>query len=324
MMNRRSTISGVCAVLFFAAIAAPAAEVAKPSLHQRTSQQTYAEIRQMLGSVPSFFKLYPEHSISGAWEEFKQLSLNPKTALPGEVKELIGVAVAAQIPCSYCSYAHEKFGKLNGSNDLKVREAIGVASNVRHWSTLMNGSGIDQASFQKDIDRMYSQANKKQQAGTIEASAIDSAQDPSGWAMQDIQQTLGFVPEFFRKLPKDAQAGAWLDMKSFEMAETAISAKHKELIGLAVAGQVPCTYCVYAHTKGARAKGASDQEIQEAISLASLTRKWSTVLNGNRVNESQFRSEIDQIVSFARQQMSNKKKQLGGEAASEYVEPSAQ
>ena len=63
---------------------------------------TYKDIEATLGSVPSFFKAFPESGISGAWAEFKGIQLNPKTELNGKTKELVGLAVAAQIPCGYC------------------------------------------------------------------------------------------------------------------------------------------------------------------------------------------------------------------------------
>ena len=65
------------------------------------AQSTYRDIEATLGSVPSLFKVFPEEGIAGAWAEFKTVQLNPKTALSGKEKELIGLAVAAQIPCSY-------------------------------------------------------------------------------------------------------------------------------------------------------------------------------------------------------------------------------
>src|ERR1700761_6147778 len=61
---------------------------------------TYGDIEATLGSVPTFFKLFPQEGIAGAWGEFKTVQLNPNTALSGKEKELIGLAVAAQIPCS--------------------------------------------------------------------------------------------------------------------------------------------------------------------------------------------------------------------------------
>jgi alkylhydroperoxidase/carboxymuconolactone decarboxylase family protein YurZ len=67
-----------------------------------SAQSTYRDIERTLGSVPGFFKQFPESGIAGAWAEFKSVQLNPKTKLDGKTKELIGLAVAAQIPCHYC------------------------------------------------------------------------------------------------------------------------------------------------------------------------------------------------------------------------------
>jgi AhpD family alkylhydroperoxidase len=81
---------------------------------------------------------------------------------------------------------------------------------------------------------------------------------------------------------------------------TAVSAKNKELIGLAVASQVPCKYCVVAHTEFAKLNGASDAEINEAIAMAALTRHMSTLLNGLQVDERQFGRDLDRLVRGAK------------------------
>ena len=44
-----------------------------------TAQATYRDIEQTLGSVPGFFKAFPESGIAGAWAEFTSLPLNPRT-----------------------------------------------------------------------------------------------------------------------------------------------------------------------------------------------------------------------------------------------------
>jgi AhpD family alkylhydroperoxidase len=54
----------------------------------------------------------------------KTLQLNPGTALSGKVKELIGLAVAAQVPCRYCTYAHTEFARLDGASEREI---------VRRW-----------------------------------------------------------------------------------------------------------------------------------------------------------------------------------------------
>ena len=72
----------------------------------------------------------------------------------------------------------------------------------------------------------------------------------------------------------------------------ALDTKTKELIGLAVAAQIPCQYCIYAHTLGAKHAGATDAQIKEAVGASALVRKMSTELNGNQYDLDAFKKEI--------------------------------
>jgi AhpD family alkylhydroperoxidase len=126
----------------------------------------YQDIQDTLGSVPTFFRLFPEEGIAGAWTEFKTIQLNPHTALSGKEKELIGLAVAAQIPCSYCIYAHTSAAKLNGATDAEIREAVAMAAITRHWSTVLNGMQADQATFRKEFDEVLRLAAEKMKAAS--------------------------------------------------------------------------------------------------------------------------------------------------------------
>jgi AhpD family alkylhydroperoxidase len=135
---------------------AVAAVLALPALARQASAQdaaaTYRDIEQTLGSVPSFFKQFPESGVAGAWAEFKSVQLNPNTKLSGKEKELIGLAVAAQIPCQYCVYFHTAAAKLNGATDEEIRETVAMAAIVRHWSTVLNGMQVDLAAFKSETD----------------------------------------------------------------------------------------------------------------------------------------------------------------------------
>src|SRR5476651_86004 len=89
-------------------------------------------------------------------------------------------------------------------------------------------------------------------------------------------------------------------MKAFQLnPKTQLSGKTKELIGLAVAAQIPCTYCIYFHTAAAKANGATDEEIREAVAMAAITRHWSTVLNGMQVDLPTFKRETDAVLKLA-------------------------
>jgi AhpD family alkylhydroperoxidase len=131
------------------------------------AEATYKDIQQTLGLVPAFFKQFPESGIAGAWAEFKGMQLNPSTELSGKTKELIGLAVAAQIPCTYCVYFHTAAARANGASEGEIREAIAMAAIVRHWSTVLNGSQIDLAAFKSEVDSaMRMGAEKAKAAGT--------------------------------------------------------------------------------------------------------------------------------------------------------------
>jgi AhpD family alkylhydroperoxidase len=121
---------------------------------------TYKDIEATLGQVPSLLKAFPEVGIAGAWAEFKSVQLNPKTELDGKTKELLGLAVAAQIPCAYCIYFHTAAAKLNGATDGEIRETVAMAAIVRHWSTVLNGMQVDQATFKRETDEMLARAAK--------------------------------------------------------------------------------------------------------------------------------------------------------------------
>lgn len=122
------------------------------------------------------------------------------------------------------------------------------------------------------------------------APADDAAAEAT---YRDIEATLGGVPSFVRAYPKVAVAGAWAQIKALSFSgPTALDPKVKALISLGVAAQIPCQYCVWMDTRSARAAGASDEEIGEAIAIAATTRHWSTVFYGQQLDLDQFRREL--------------------------------
>ena len=125
-----------------------------------------------------------------------------------------------------------------------------------------------------------------------------SADEALDAAKSEMESALGTVPPFIALLPEGAQAGAWSFMKgSSGNPDGEIPAKYRDLIALGVAAQVPCAYCAYAHTAFAKANGATDAEVQEAIAYAAEVRLWSTILNGNQFDLDKFKAEIDGILA---------------------------
>ena len=90
------------------------------------------------------------------------------------------------------------------------------------------------------------------------------------------------APEWMKQtLPDQALKPLWDEYQAVFNPSGALDGKTKQLIALGVAAQIPCAYCVYATTKAAKAAGATDAQIKEAIATAALVRFNSTMLNGS-------------------------------------------
>ena len=92
----------------------------------------------------------PDQALKPLWELYQALN-NPTGALDAKTKQLIGLAVAAQIPCAYCVYGQlmTRFGpyqlktfaaQKRSSSDAQIKEAIATAALVRFNSTMLQGS----------------------------------------------------------------------------------------------------------------------------------------------------------------------------------------
>jgi AhpD family alkylhydroperoxidase len=174
-----------------------------------------------------------------------------------------------------------------------------VSSLTRHWSTVLQGFQTDLVKFRGEIANMLAYAKKMSAGQTAMPKSMEVTDQKS--ALKDIEQSWGSVPEFIKKFPGLALSGAWKEERDVEMSPaTALSGKHKSLIGLAVASQIPCQFCVVADTEFARMEGASDAEIAEAIGMAALTRHWSTFLNGSMADEAAFKKDIDRVLRNAK------------------------
>jgi AhpD family alkylhydroperoxidase len=119
---------------------------------------------------------------------------------------------------------------------------------------------------------------------------------------RDIRATLGIVPGFFTQIPNDALVHEWPLFKRFELGETLIPLKYKQLLAIAVHAETKCRYCSLFHMELARLFGASEEEIQEAVHFAKHTVAWSVYLNGMRYDLETFEDELEKILDHARRQ----------------------
>lgn len=87
---------------------------------------------------------------------------------------------------------------------------------------------------------------------------------------RDIRETLGIVPGFFKGIPAGVLKHEWPLFNHFELGETHIPLKYKQLLALAVHAETKCRYCTLFHTELARLFGANDDKVTLGTSSFSL------------------------------------------------------
>jgi alkylhydroperoxidase/carboxymuconolactone decarboxylase family protein YurZ len=72
--------------------------------------------------------------------------------------------------------------------------------------------------------------------------------------LQEVEKTLGVVPQFMKELAYDGVAleHSWELIKKFILGESLIPAKYRELMGVAVASALHCRFCVTFHSAVAK------------------------------------------------------------------------
>jgi AhpD family alkylhydroperoxidase len=90
---------------------------------------------------------------------------------------------------------------------------------------------------------------------------------------------LGLLKEMRKLAPADFDA--WLGLNNIIAREGgAIPRKFRELIAVAVACTTQCPYCIEAHSRAARAAGATREELVESAFLAAALRAGGAATHG--------------------------------------------
>ena len=104
---------------------------------------------------------------------------------------------------------------------------------------------------------------------------------------EDIRETRGsdFINNLWHYLafnPVLLEA-TWKDVKAVMATPSSLDPMTKELIYAAVSIANSCDYCIHSHTAAARAKGMTDEQYAEFLSIVSLAGRTNHLLNGIKV-----------------------------------------
>ncbi|WP_254531406.1 carboxymuconolactone decarboxylase family protein [Natrinema gelatinilyticum] len=127
------------------------------------STETETEIESYLGRVPSWIAALPEPSADHCWEIVRDLELE-ETDLAQREKALVALSAAAAIQCPYCTHFHREEAKLEDVTDAELDEAIAIAGNVRHFSTVLHGAEVDHEEFVSETADIVEHVREQQAA----------------------------------------------------------------------------------------------------------------------------------------------------------------
>jgi alkylhydroperoxidase/carboxymuconolactone decarboxylase family protein len=84
-------------------------------------------------------------------------------------------------------------------------------------------------------------------------------------------------------------ADKFFDYYGTVFADSALSAREKSLIALAVSHAIQCPYCIDAYTQDTLEKGYSEEQMMEAVHVAASIRGGASLVHGvqmmNKVNK---------------------------------------
>ncbi len=108
-----------------------------------------------IGLVPGFMEALPEEDLVHEWPTFKNYVLG-ESEVPPKYRELIGLAVAANIKCPYCQAFHKGAAQLHGATDEEMSEIAVLAGLTARWSAMIHAQHYDYDTFMGEFEQIDS------------------------------------------------------------------------------------------------------------------------------------------------------------------------
>ena len=126
-------------------------------------EDTLKDIQKSIGIVPGFVKGLPQDVLNHDWPLMKKYTLG-ESKIPGKYRELIGLAVAANIKCPHCQLFHMSVAKMLGATPEELAEIAFLASYTSRWSAMIHAQHYPYETFAKETEQIgqhLSKASKK-------------------------------------------------------------------------------------------------------------------------------------------------------------------
>ena len=107
----------------------------------------------------------PQDVLIHDWPLMKKYTLG-ESKIPAKYRELMGLAVAANIKCPYCQLFHKSVAQMYGATPEEFAEIAFFASYTSRWSAMIHAQHYDYDTFAKEtqqIGEYLSKGAKKQE-----------------------------------------------------------------------------------------------------------------------------------------------------------------
>ena len=116
-------------------------------------EETLDDIEESLGMVPGWFEALNEDDLVNEWPNFKRHGLG-EGEIPPKYRELIGLAVAANIKCPYCQHFHRNAAQMHGATEEELAETSFLASWTARYSSLIHAQDYDVDEFEREFGQI--------------------------------------------------------------------------------------------------------------------------------------------------------------------------
>ena len=113
--------------------------------------------------------------------------------------------------------------------------------------------------------------------------------------VKEIENTFGLLPGFMKNTPREILQQMWPLFKKYQMGESAIPQKYREMMMLVAAAATKCPYCQTFHKESSKMLGATDEELNELAVIVGLSSFWSNVLHTQNYDYNTFVRELQQM-----------------------------
>jgi AhpD family alkylhydroperoxidase len=123
-------------------------------------EDTLKDVRETFGMVPGFIEALPHDVVIHDWPLMKKYTLG-QSKIPSKYRELLGLAVAANIKCPYCQLFHRSVAQMYGATPEEFAEIAFLASYTSRWSAMIHAQHYPYEKFAEETEQIGQYLSKK-------------------------------------------------------------------------------------------------------------------------------------------------------------------